>query len=82
MTLAVTLVKLGSGYPVFEVGAYQYVGTRLPDTGDTITITRAPGVETHGPRQRLVYVTRVDPRSEVPIRAVEAAEDCTVPEPS
>ena len=75
MTLAVTLVKVGSGHPVFELGAYQYTGTRIPVTGDTITVTRTPGVETHGARQRLVYVTRVDPQSEIPIRAVEAGED-------
>lgn len=70
----VTLVKFGAGYPVFEVGEYQYTGTRLPEAGETITVTRVTDAETDGPRERLVYVTKVDPLSEIPIRAVEAAE--------
>lgn len=74
LTLAVTLVKVASGQPVFEIGAYEYTGTRLPDTGETITVTRANGGGSRDARPLRVYVTKVDPRDEVPIRAVEATE--------
>jgi hypothetical protein len=71
MTLAVTLVRVGPGYPTFEVGAYRYTGTRLPAVGETIRITRSQDGQNDGPRERLGYVTRVDPSSEVPIRVTE-----------
>jgi len=65
-TYAVTLVKVGSGLPLFEVGAYRYTGDSLPRVGDTILIScvAAPG-ELHG------YVTRINPASDTPISVVE-----------
>jgi hypothetical protein len=67
-TYGVTLVKVSSGLPLFEVGAYRYTGDRLPRVGDTIPIScvAAPG-ELHG------YVTRINPASETPISVVEVA---------
>jgi hypothetical protein len=72
VTYAVTLVKAGSGYPVFEVGAYRYSGPWLPDVGEIITITKAPGAESDGPEEQFAYVTRVDATAETPIRVMEA----------
>jgi hypothetical protein len=71
MTFAVTLVKPGTGVPVFEVGAYRYTAGWLPVAGDIITITKAPDAVTDGPHERLAYVTRVDPAAETPIRVTE-----------
>lgn len=71
MTFAVTLVKAGSGLPVFEVGAYHYTGPWLPLVGEIITITRSSDATTDGPYEQLGYVTRVDPTSDTPIRVTE-----------
>jgi hypothetical protein len=71
MTFAVTLVRIAAGCPIFEIGAYRYTGTWLPAAGDFITITRAPDVQTQGPHERQVFVTRVDPTLEIPIRVTE-----------
>jgi hypothetical protein len=71
LTFAVTFIKGSTGFPTFEVGAYRYTGAWLPFVGDIITITRVSIAETDEPRERLAYVTRVDPTSDTPIRATD-----------
>ena len=70
-TFAVTLVRPGTAVPFFEVGAYQYTGTSLPHAGDIVTITKA-STNDEEREEMLAYVTRVDPRSDTPIRVTEA----------
>lgn len=70
-TFSVTFVRVGTGLPYFEVGAYRYTGPWLPLVGDVITIARVEDAEDDGPRERLAYVTRIDPSSETPIRVTE-----------
>ena len=70
-TFAVTLVRPGPAVPFFEVGAYQYTGTSLPHVGDIVTITKA-STNDEEREEMLAYVTRVDPRSDAPIRVTEA----------
>jgi len=69
-TFAVTFVRIGRGLPTFEVGAYVYTGTWLPAVGEVITITRVTDAPDE-PRDRLAFVTRVDPVSDTPIRVTE-----------
>jgi hypothetical protein len=70
-SFAVTLVKVGSGLPQFEIGAYTYTSDRLPNVGETIVVHPASGgPDLHG------YVTRIRPDSEAPISVVEV-EDTT-----
>ena len=71
-TFPVTLMRAGPGLPYFEMGAYRYTGVWLPRMGDLITITKATGAETEHAEPFLVYVTRVEPNAETPIRATEA----------
>ena len=67
------MVRPSSGLPSFEVGAYEYVGERLPDVGETIPLRKAldsgGGDEVHG------YVTRVDPAAGTPISVTEVASE-------
>src|SRR5262245_24742512 len=69
-TFAVTFVRIGTGLPYFEVGAYRYTAEWLPAVGDVITITPVE-YQPDGPGDRLAYVTRVDASSETPIRVTE-----------
>jgi hypothetical protein len=70
-SFAVTLVKVGSGLPQFEIGAYTYTSDRLPSVGETIVVRpTSGGADLHG------YVTRIRPDSEAPISVVEV-EDTT-----
>ncbi len=70
-SFAVTLVKVGSGLPLFEIGAYTYTSDRLPSVGETIVVhPAAGGADLHG------YVTRIKPDSDAPISVVEV-EDTT-----
>ena len=69
-TFAVTLVKTGSGLPLFEVGAYLYTADWLPEVGDTISIRPASAVEGSGPDMQ-GYVTRINPASDTPISVIE-----------
>jgi len=71
-TFPVTLMRAGRGLPYFEVAAYRYTGMSLPVAGDLITVTPSGGGETEPAGSFLVYVTRVDPNADVPIRATEA----------
>lgn len=73
-TFPVTLMRAGPGLPYFEVAAYRYTGAWLPVAGDLITVTRVTGTdaEADDPGPFLVYVTRVDPDADAPIRATEA----------
>src|SRR6476619_2058900 len=74
-TFSVTLMRAGPGLPYFAVGAYRHTGAWLPVVGDLITITKAPVAETEPAEPAeplLVYVTRVDPSADTPIRATEA----------
>ncbi len=69
-TFAVTLVKTGSGLPLFEVGAYRYTADWLPQVGDTIAIRSAAAPE--GSTAELQgYVTRINPASDTPISVIE-----------
>ena len=69
MTLRVTMVRPGP-VPSVEVGAYEYVGSRLPAVGETILIRNvASGEETRG------YVTRVKPSADTPISVTEVASE-------
>ena len=70
-TFDVTLVRPGPAVPYFEVGAYRYTGVSLPHVGDIITITKAT-TDAEQPEEIVAYVTRVDPRSETPIRVTGA----------
>ena len=42
-SFAVTLVKVGSGLPLFEIGAYTYTSDRLPSVGETIVVSWGTG---------------------------------------
>ena len=64
-----TLVRPGPAVPSFEIGAYRYTGVSLPHVGDIVTITKA---DAERREEMLVYVTRVDPKSDTPIRVTEA----------
>jgi len=70
-SFAVTLVKVGSGLPQVEIGAYTYTGDRLPSVGETIVVHGAGGG-----RDLRGYVTRIKPDSAAPISVVEL-EDTT-----
>ena len=68
-TFAVTLVKVGSGLPQVEIGAYTYTSDRLPLVGETIVVhPAAGGSDLHG------YVTRIKPDSAAPISVVEVED--------
>lgn len=67
-TFPVTLMREGRGLPYFEVGVYSYTGAWLPIAGDLVTITKIADPA----ESLLVYVTRVDPNADTPIRATEA----------
>src|SRR6476646_2831672 len=69
-TFAVTLVKTGSGLPLFEVGAYRYTADWLPQVGDTIAIRSAAAPDGSGPELQ-GYVTRINPASDTPISVIE-----------
>ncbi len=71
-TYPVTLVKVGPGLPVFEVGVYTYTGPSLPYVGDTISIRRAASGGGDAPEELQGYVTRVKPTSSSPISVLEA----------
>ena len=66
-----TLVRPGPAVPSFEIGAYRYTGVSLPSVGDVVTITKAT-TENEQREEMLAYVTRVDPKSDTPIRVTEA----------
>lgn len=72
-TFPVTLMRVGHGLPYFEVGAYRYTAAWLPCVGDLITITSATATGTESAEPFLVYVTRVEPNADTPIRVTEAA---------
>ncbi len=57
-TYSVTMVRPTYGLPSFEVGAYEYVGDRLPYVGETIPIRKIVGPPEDGAVRG--YVTRVD----------------------
>lgn len=71
-TFPVTLMRAGPGLPYFEVGAYRYTAEWLPRAGDLITITKAGATELESAESLLVYVTRVEPNADTPIRVTEA----------
>ncbi len=70
-TFAVTPIRPGP-VPYFEVGAFRYTGSSLPDVGDFITITKATTHDFGEREELLAYVTRVVPASDTPIRVTEA----------
>jgi hypothetical protein len=72
MTLSVTMVRPGP-VPSFEVGAYEYVGSRLPAVGETILIRKVVGGE-----QTRGYVTRVNPSADTPIAVTEVASEPSI----
>lgn len=74
-TYAVTLVRVGSGLPVFEIGAYTYTGRWLPQVGDTISIRRASAVEGEMSEELQGYVTKVNPTSSSPISVLEVERE-------
>jgi hypothetical protein len=71
-TFPVTLMRAGPGLPYFEIGAYRYTAEWLPSVGDLITVTKAAGQDEDAAASMLVYVTRVEPNAETPIRVTEA----------
>jgi len=71
-TFPVTLMRVGHGLPYFEIAAYRYTAAWLPVVGDLITVTKAAASETEPAEPLLVYVTRVEPNADTPIRATEA----------
>ena len=71
-TFPVTLMRAGPGLPYFEVGAYRYTAEWLPSAGDLITVTKPAATELEPIEPLVVYVTRVEPNAETPIRATEA----------
>lgn len=71
-TFSVTLMRAGPGLPYFEVGAYRYTAEWLPSAGDLITVTKPAATELDPVEPLLVYVTRVEPNADTPIRATEA----------
>ena len=64
-------MRAGPGLPFFEVGAYRYTGEWLPSVGDLITITKRRRAD-RAREPLLVYVTRVEPNADTPIRVTEA----------
>jgi len=73
----VTLVRPSRGLPSIEVGAFVYLGPRLPEVGDTVEVSpanHADGASVRG------YVSRVDASAESPIW-VTALPDETTAEP-
>ena len=74
-TYSVTMVRPTYGLPSFEVGAYEYVGDRLPQVGETIPIRKVvDSAESDAVRG---FVTRVN-TSAGTISVTEIAE----PDPS
>jgi hypothetical protein len=73
----VTLVRPSRGLPSIEVGAYEYLGARLPDVGETIEVRSAGRLDGDVVRG---YVTRVDGSADNPIW-VTALPDETTAEP-
>jgi hypothetical protein len=71
-TFPVTLMRAGPGLPYFDVAAYRYTSEWLPRVGDLITVTKAAVTELEPDEPLLVYVTRVEPHADTPIRATEA----------
>jgi hypothetical protein len=71
-TFSVTLMRAGPGLPYFDVGAYRYTAEWLPRAGDLITVTKAAVTELEPGEPLLVFVTRVEPNADTPIRATEA----------
>jgi len=71
-TFPVTLMRAGPGLPYFEVGAYRYTAEWLPSVGDLITVTKPTATDLDPVEPLLVYVTRVEPNADTPIRATEA----------
>jgi len=71
LSFSVTLMRAGPGLPYFERG-YRYVSPLLPAVGDLITIDRVSGSDEEATEPTLVYVTRVDPDADSPIRVTEA----------
>jgi hypothetical protein len=70
---SVKMMRPTYGLPSFEVGAYEYVGERLPYVGETIPLRKVVdpevGDEVRG------YVTRVDPAAGTPISVTEVAPE-------
>jgi hypothetical protein len=77
ITYAVTLVKVGPGLPVFEIGAYTYTGRWLPQVGDTISIRPVSARDGEAPEDLQGYVTRINPTSNSPISVLAVASDAT-----
>ena len=71
-TFSVTMVRPSTGLPSFEVGAYEYVGERLPYVGETIPVRKVVGPD--GGDEVRGYVTRVDPNAGTPISVTHVAE--------
>ena len=71
-TFPVTLMRAGPGLPYFEVAAYRYTAEWLPSVGDLIRVTKPAAPELESPEPLLVYVTRVEPNADTPIRVTEA----------
>ena len=71
-TFPVTLMRAGPGLPYFEVNAYVYTAAWLPRAGDLITVTKVAQSELEPCEPLLVFVTRVEPNADTPIRATEA----------
>ena len=71
LSFSVTLMRAGPGLPYFERG-YRYVSPLLPAVGDLITIDRVSRSDEAATEPTLVYVTRVDPDADSPIRVTEA----------
>jgi hypothetical protein len=65
-------MRAGPGLPYFEVAAYRYTAQWLPRAGDLITVTKAAQTDSEPVEPLLVYVTRVEPNADTPIRATEA----------
>jgi hypothetical protein len=70
-TYAVTLVRIGLGLPVFEVGAYTYTGRGLPQVGDTISIRPVSASDDANSAEVQGYVTKINPLSDNPISVLE-----------
>ena len=74
-TYSVTMVRPTYGLPTFEVGAYEYVGDRLPQVGETIPIRKVVDSAEGGALRG--FVTRVNANAGT-ISVTEAVE----PDPS
>jgi hypothetical protein len=72
-TFSVTVVRPTSGLPSFEVGAYEYVGERLPEVGETISVQRI--AQPDGGDAVRGYVTRVDATAETPISVTAVTQE-------